>query len=363
MKVYVAATRQNDGKTIVSLGLLKAFRKRGLEIGYMKPVGQQYKLINDKKIDKDVVLMRNIFDLKDELSMMSPIAIPKGFTEDYILSGSRQDLEVTVKNSFRNISKDKEFFLLEGTGHAGVGSVFDMSNADVAGMLGSKVIMVSLGGIGRPIDEIMLNKANFDQNNVEVLGVIVNKVLPEKYDKVNKVVRKGLKRKGLETLGVIPYDDVLSNPSVAELHEDLNGEILSGKGGLHNMVSKFVIGDLLPHEALDYFSGNSLLIVPGNREELILAALSGYILEETEVPPISAIIFTGGIHPHQKIMDLLKKTNIPLILVKEHSFKVATRINNMIFKLRSEDETKVKKVETLIERYVDIDRIIELLKK
>jgi hypothetical protein len=361
MKIYVAATRQNDGKTIVSLGLLRAFQKQGKKIGYMKPVGQQYQLIDGEKIDKDVVLMSEIFGLKDRLSSMSPIAIPSGFTENYILRGNKDDLIKKVKEGYLEVSRDKEFFLIEGTGHAGVGSVFDMSNSDVAKLLGAKVIIVSLGGIGRPIDEIMLNKAKFDKEGIELLGVIINKVRPEKYEKVARLVRKGLEKEGIELLGVIPHDDVLSNPSVAELLEDLQGELLSGEGGLHNIVARFVIGDMLPHEALDYFTGHTLLIIPGNREELILTALSGYILGTTKAPPISAIIFTCGIHPHKKIMDLLKRTNIPLILVKEDSFAIATEINSMIFKLRSDDKEKITKIETLIEKYVNIERLAQLL--
>ena len=54
------------------------------------------------------------------------------------------------------------------------------------------MIIVSLGGIGRPIDEILLNKAVFDKKGVELLGVIVNKVNQKKYDKINDLVRKGL---------------------------------------------------------------------------------------------------------------------------------------------------------------------------
>jgi len=193
------------------------------------------------------------------------------------------------------------------------------------------------------------------------LGVIINKVLPSKLDKIDKLVRKGLERKGIEVFGVIPYDDFLSNPSVTELLDDLEGELLSGEGGLHNIVARFVIGDMLPHEALDYFTGHTLLIIPGNREELILTALSGYILGKTKAPPISAIIFTCGIRPHKKIMDLLKRTNIPLILVQEDSFTIASEINHMIFKLRAEDESKIKKIEALIEKYVDVDHLAKLI--
>src|SRR3990167_2712729 len=116
MNVYIAATRQNDGKTIVSLGLLSALGKVVKRIGYMKPVGQQYNIINGKKIDKDAVLMKKIFGFKSNLSDMSPIAIPAGFTENYILRGNRTTLINKIKRAYGNLLRTSNFVLIEGTG-------------------------------------------------------------------------------------------------------------------------------------------------------------------------------------------------------------------------------------------------------
>ena len=62
-KIFIAATRQNDGKTTVSLGLYKALSKIDPSITYMKPVGQQYLDIDGNKIDKDAVLFQKAFNL------------------------------------------------------------------------------------------------------------------------------------------------------------------------------------------------------------------------------------------------------------------------------------------------------------
>ena len=363
MNIFIAATRQNDGKTIVSLGLLSAFRKRVKNIGYMKPVGQQYRVIDGKKIDKDAVLMDKIFNFKNELKDMSPIAIPKGFTENYILRGRPSVLKNKVKRAYDMIAKKNKFVLIEGTGHAGVGSVFDMSNADVALLLGAKVIIVSCGGVGRPIDEIMLNRAQFDKCGVEVLGVIINKIRKSKYKKIAPLIVKGLARKNVEVLGTIPFEQVLSNPTVSELLEDLKGELICGHAGLSRVVEHFVIGDVVAHQALDYFSGGTLLICPGNREDVIFSALSGWVLGLTKKYHLSGIVATYGKKPSKKIIEVIDRANIPLILVKEDSFNTARDINNMIFKLRAEDEPKIRKTEALIEKYVDVERILELAKK
>lgn len=363
MNVYIGATRQNDGKTIVSLGLLNAIRKKVGSIAYIKPVGQQYKLINGKKIDKDAVLMEKIFGFGDDLPYMNPIAVPSGFTENYILRGKRSTLVKKIKKSYDYLAKRKEFVLIEGTGHAGVGSVFDMSNADVADLLGAKVIIVSCGGIGKPIDEIMLNYVSFAAKGVEVLGVIVNKVLQSKYKKINRLIRKGLARKNIEVLGVVPFEEILSNPTVSELLEDLDGDFICGKKGLNNVVERFVIGDVVAHEVLEFLSGGTLLITPGNREDFIFSALSGWVLGFAEKYKISGVIATYGKKPAKKVIEIIKGLGIPLIVVKEDSFSTARKINNMIFKLRAEDEVKIKETQELIEKYVDVGRILDMIKK
>ncbi|MBI5078680.1 AAA family ATPase, partial [Candidatus Saganbacteria bacterium] len=175
-RIYVAATRQNDGKTIVSLGLMAALKKRIEKVGYIKPVGQHYLVIDGKKVDKDAVLVSQVYGLPDSLVNMSPVAVPRGFTEDYIRHGKKEILARRIKRAFHKLAQENDFILIEGTGHAGVGAVFDMSNSEVAALLHSKAIIVSIGGIGKPIDEIMLNKAMFDQKGVEVIGVIINKI-------------------------------------------------------------------------------------------------------------------------------------------------------------------------------------------
>ena len=47
--IFIAATRQNDGKTMTSMGLFHGFQKRFNTVTYMKPVGQQYLKVENEK--------------------------------------------------------------------------------------------------------------------------------------------------------------------------------------------------------------------------------------------------------------------------------------------------------------------------
>src|SRR5215213_7336522 len=216
-RIFVAATQQNDGKTTSALGLFAALRKRRGRIGFIKPVGQRFEEIDGKRIDEDTVLIDQTFSVHTPLEAMSPIAVEPDFTRRYIEKANNEFLVRRIQNSFDRTAWEKDFVIIEGTGHAGVGSVFDLSNARVAKLLGSKVLLIAGGGIGRPIDEIALNAALFEKEGVKILGVILNKVLPEKYDYVVEFARRGLARLGLELLGALPADPVLSHPTLGQV--------------------------------------------------------------------------------------------------------------------------------------------------
>jgi len=356
-KIFIAATQQNDGKTTVSLGLIRNFQDRFKKVGFIKPIGQRYLEEEGLKIDEDSLLIEEVCGIKCGLKDMSPIAVEKGFTERYIARPDKKAITRQIKEAFHRVSKSQKLVVIEGTGHAGVGSVFDHSNATVAKLLGSKVIIISSGGIGRPIDEIVLNKVLFEKEGVKVLGVIINKVLPEKFDKINRLVRKGLERKGVDVLGVIPYYPMLSYPTVEQVLEETNFELLCGKDYLEKYISRIIIGAMRPHYALKYIVDDSLLITPGDRKDMIKAALLTRRDTNKEKPRVCGIILSGGIVPSPQIMDALNKLNIPVLLAKSDTYTVASRIHDLIVKIRPEDTNKINTAVKLIKDNVDLDRI------
>ena len=52
----------------------------------------------------------------------------------------------------------------------------------LAQQLGASVVLVANGGLGNCFDELQLNRSMCQAEGVDVAGVIINKVLPDKYD-------------------------------------------------------------------------------------------------------------------------------------------------------------------------------------
>jgi len=357
-KVFIAATKQNDGKTTVSLGLICNFQNRFKKVGFIKPIGQRYLEEEGLKIDEDSILIEEVCGIKSGLKDMSPVAVERGFTEKYIIKPDKSSITRKIKESFTRIAKGQDLVVIEGTGHAGVGSVFDHSNATVARLLNAKVIIISSGGIGRPVDEIVLNKALFEKEGVKLLGVIINKVLPSKFDKINDLVKKGLKRKGVNVLGVIPYNEMLSLPTIEQIFEETKFEPLCGKEFLENYISRIIVGAMRPHEALRYIVDDSLLITPGDRKDMIMAALLHCRDKDKVRPKIAGLILSGGIVPSQGVLELLNKAKIPVLLAKDDTYTVASCVHDMTVKIRARDTAKVQEVVRMIKQNVYLDAIL-----
>jgi BioD-like phosphotransacetylase family protein len=274
--LYLAATGQNRGKTTASLGLLDGFRRRGFRTGFMKPVGQRTVIEDGQPADEDAVLMRTLFDLPEPYAAMSPVHIPRGFTKSYIAGEVVEDLGARIVAAHRQFT-DHDVLLIEGTGHAGVGAVIGLSNAVVAAMLGAPAVIVSEGGVGRPIDEIVLNASHFAAHGVPVAGALVNKVRIDEQPGIERTLERGLARHGIPLLGVLPYRPILSNPTLGMVLQGVRGRVIHPGPDLDRVIDGVAIGAMEPNHMLDHIGPGTLVIVPGDREDAILTLTSAHL--------------------------------------------------------------------------------------
>jgi BioD-like phosphotransacetylase family protein len=357
-RVFIAATRQNDGKTTTSLGLLAAMRSHFPRIGYIKPVGQRFIEVDEQKIDEDTILMDRVYQLNCPLVDMSPIAVEPDFTRKYLQSSHYDALVKRIQKAFDRVAWEKDFVLCEGSGHAGVGSVFDLSNARVAKILDSKVIIITQGGIGKPIDEVALNLALFEKEGVEVIGVILNKVTSEKMDYIADFARRGLKRKGLDLLGVIPHQPILTRPTMEFLLEELKAELLNRPDQIRNPVDDVIVGAMGVQNAASHFKPGVLMIVSGDREDIILAALSTSL---NTTGFLAGMVLTGNLRPSPGTQRIIEKMPFPVLLVSDDSYDVASKVHDLIVKTRPNETEKISLICNLIAKHVDVTRIVKAL--
>lgn len=375
-QLYLAATGQNRGKTTASLGLLNGFLERGLRVGFMKPVGQRTVIDHGQPADEDAVLMHESFGFREPYDVMSPVHIPRGFTKAYIAGDVVEDLGGRVLRA-RDSFRAHDVLLVEGTGHAGVGAVIGLSNATVAAMLGTPVIIVSEGGVGRPIDEIVLNAALFRAHGVDVAGAIVNKVDIVAQPGIARVLERGLAPYGVPLLGVLPVRPILSNPTLEMILEGLRGEAIHDGPDLDRVIDDVAIGAMEPGHMLERLGPGTLVIVPGDREDVILTLTTAHLLgpawsadprhfaapgqrsgmdghEGTAI----GLVLTGGYHPRPAVLEAIRRADMFATLVTEDTYAVASEVHDLLVKTHPADVLKIEEIKRLVAENLDVDRIL-----
>ena len=170
--LFVSGDKSSVGKSSTCLGLLASLVNLGVppsSLAYIKPVTQcEAEQSITKYCEKVGIAHQGI----------GPVVFYKGFTRAY-LQGSTESAEEMLRqvlDAVRTIGNGKQFIVVDGVGYPSVGSICNVSNADVARELKAPVLLVGKAGVGDAVDSHNLNSVFFENSHVRVLGAVFNKL-------------------------------------------------------------------------------------------------------------------------------------------------------------------------------------------
>lgn len=363
--IYVAATGQHVGKTTSTLGLVANLLEQGFKTGYCKPVGQKFVSFDDMIADKDAVLFGKVIGFDVDPAIHSPVIIGQGVTKAYIEDPRQFQFAEAIDFAAAELGKQYEVVVYEGTGHPGVGTVCELSNATVARRLKAGVIMIVEGGIGRTIDKLNMCLSLFKANDVPLLGVIVNKVLPEKIEEIDFYLSKKFEQMGIPLLGILPYDRTLSFPIMETVKQAVSGKVLLNEDCMNNRVEDIIAGSLVDVEEFSRFQ-NILLVTSIRRLNEAIAKVERISeMKGLEESPLSGVIVTGdGRHARwYDTADLNSpyfiKHKIPVITTKLDTYGSVVKTSRIEVKINTRTPWKSKRAIELIRENLDFDLLLE----
>jgi BioD-like phosphotransacetylase family protein len=107
---------------------------------------------------------------------------------------------------------------------------------------------------------------------------------------------------------------------------------------------------------VDYLQPGVLIITPGDRDDIVLAAVSSARLSDDKT--IAGLILTNDTVPSPKLLELLSQTRIPVIAAKEESFTITSKIHGMTVKTQPRDTDKIPVIKRLITEHVDLNKLL-----
>lgn len=362
--LFIAATDKDVGKSTLSFAVIHRLLEMEKKVGFMKPVGQRWLPTEWGEVEEDVILMKQAFNLSEHPALMNPVVIKRGFTEDYIFKTIKPDLSSKILECYDRVAFDKDYVIIEGTGHAGVGSVIDHSNAAVAALLDAKVILIAKGGIGNTIDRLELNRVFFESRGVHVIGVIINKVIDRKYDEVKDAIQRYCDEKKLKLFGVIRYSSVLDNPTLGTVIEELEPEVIQETGERNVVIDNYMIGASYLGEIVDYMkqkTGNLLFLFPSKRVDLIFGIPTMMRLKNFESTRIFSVLLTGQTRPDELSCETLRGENINVLYKEGDTFSIISKLSTISIKTRPTDSYKIDVIKRMVTKEIDFKRVLSML--
>ncbi len=361
-RLYIAATNQHVGKTTTTLGIVQAFRQQGIRVGYCKPVGQEAVDLDNLQVDKDALLFSTMMDFDLVARVHSPVILGKGATQAFLDNPKKFPYRSSIEKAAAILENEYEMVIYEGTGHPGVGSVVGLSNADVADLLGAPVVLVVEGGIGYTIDRLNLCLSLFREKGAAFAGVIINKVHPDKIDKVRSYVGAKLAEWDIPLLGVLPYDKSLLYPLLDTIRTAINGRVLYNPEGMNNIVENVVAASLMGSHNFEEEQGVLLVASKNRLNESLLAIQKLCKLKGIEKSPLAGVIITGDgklIHTldgfeHEQYVNEHK---IPLMATPLDTYGTAVKISHLEVKINVQTLGKARRAIELVRENVDLSKI------
>ena len=353
-KLFITATETRSGKSVVSLGIMELLMRAVEKVVFFRP------LINVKpgKKDNDIRLISSYYKLK--LPYRKMYAYTTAQANKLITSGRHEELLEGIYNKYKEIEKDCNFVLCEGTDFEGSTSAFEFDiNAEIARNLGCPVLLVA-NAHNKPVSETLRSiKMSLDslcEKDCNVIATIVNRIDPENKKKLIRQLKKnGLGQTGL--IYTIPDEKSLGNPTVGEIATILDAEVLYGKEKLNTHVYSFTIAAMQLRNFLERIEHGTLIITPGDRSDVVVACLSS--VSSMSMPNIAGIILTGGLKPEKSVCKLIEGASVmvPILSVKENTFPAARIIDNIHAAISPGNNKKITRALEVFEKNVDVDKL------
>ena len=344
--IYIGSTAGYSGKNMVVMGLGLKFQKEGFTVGYMKPVGAMPVEKNGVMGDEDAYFVQDVLGISEPPGTVTPVVVTHDFKVK-AFAGQCGTHMPDIVEAYQTIAAKNQVTLVAGSGSMYSGKYCGLDGINVVKTLGLKAVIIDRFLKEIDYDGLVVHKEELGDH---LLGVVLNDIPPHFVDEVENMIRPFLESKGVKVLGVIPQDPLMSAIKVADLAERLGGKVISAHSKADRVVESFLIGTMQVENFMTHFRKNkhSAVIVGGDRSDVQLVALEG------DCP---CLILTGNLYPNDIILTRSEVLETPIIIVREDTFSVAKKMENILSRHKLRDTVKIKQGADLVSSNLDFQYI------
>ncbi|MFI5929521.1 phosphate acetyltransferase [Micromonospora sp. NPDC051543] len=348
--VYLTSVGSGGGKSTIALGLAELLSRQVGRIGVFRP------LVADTGPDSILAL------LSERYRVEVPVAELAGATyaeaAALVADGRREELISAIVERYRAVERQCPAVVV-------VGSDFDEPgdpahprelafNARLATEFGSVVVPVVDGYEQEPAAVAAAMRGAY--HDVADLGATVLAVI------ANRVPGPMTLPELPVPAYAIPEVPSVSAPTVAEVAAALGATLLAGDdAALGRDVLDFVVGAAHVPTLLGHLTEGALVITPGDRADLLVAASAAHVAGQVSV---AGLVLTLGEQPDPRVMRLVEglNTGLAVLSVSSDSYDTVEASSRIEGRPSVANPRKVEAALGAFERCVDTDDLARRLR-
>ena len=344
--VYITSVEGHSGKSAIALGVLDTLLHGMQRVGVFRPVARS---TSERDFVLELLLARDGVDLDyDDCVGVSYEELHENL--DAALS--------RIVDRYKAIERQCDAVVIVGSDFTDVATPTELAtNARIAANLGAPVLLVVTGrepeaSRARTPEELRqvveLALPQLTESHASLFAVIVNRADPDALDAIVSTIDADV------PTWAIPEDRLLVAPTVGAILAAVDGELLRGDPALlAREALETVIAAMSMENVLPRLVEGSVVIIPGDRSEMLLAALTAHA--SGTFPSLAGIVLNGGFALSPTIDRLIAglDESLPIITTGLGTFPTAQRIVQTRGRLTAGAQRKIDTALALFERHVD----------
>jgi dethiobiotin synthetase len=210
--IFITGTDTGIGKTLVAAAVALALKKRGYEVGVMKPIETG---VSPSKVGQsDAARLRAVIDGEDQLGAVCPYPFALPVAPLAAAQAERQAINPEVIRKIYCLLSDRyDYMVVEGVGGVSVPITPDSDVMDLMAQLKLPAVIVGRSGLGG-INHALLTIEALRRRKIPIVALVLNQTSPTR-SKMMRIQERTtisllLKQAGVPVLGPLPYRSGLS---------------------------------------------------------------------------------------------------------------------------------------------------------
>ena len=349
--LLVVPTEAGVSPVGICFGLVRALDRRGVPVGFVKPVAQPRA---DGEPDRSAALIAAMSTLRP------PAPLPAEQLEQQLGDGGLDGVLEKAIAGWQPVYDRSDVVVAEALSPDPRRPYATVLNQALASALDADVVLAAnwpaegqdlAAAVGLVAERLAIAAGGYSSGEqARVTGCVVSDVPADEIGASGQL-GAALARRGLRLVAAVPYRPELTWPRVCDLVGELHPRVLS-EGDLSRRIKDVAVFAQAVPGGLRVLTDGRLVVVPGDRHDVIMAAC----LAALNGTQLAALLLSAGIEPDPRVRELTRassSTGLPILVTGHDSYQTATLVRDLDPGLPADDTERIEAVTSMIADALD----------